>query len=188
MKQQGFCLSGCPPLSFLRSSLFLPPLLPPREPRERFVPFCDPRGTLQHPFFITYTLPWLRLPPAAPPYTIHLPRPYNNARVYTVCPYPPAYIFASYNIDYFGRISGRAARAETVSLTQTATPRRQPLREPPPRRARSAFTVNLSLSTTLPPSYLPQISPTFDVAMQTFRSLRFIPVTRPRRSRFVTTF
>lgn len=93
---------------FLPTFKPLPPSPPSRQPREPLrsaipvAPFSTPSSSP--------TLPWLQTPSAAPPYTIHLPRPYNNARVYTVCPYPPAYIFASYNIDYFGRISGRAAR------------------------------------------------------------------------------
>lgn len=85
------------------STPFLPPFkpFPLSPPTSRTAPFCEPRIAP----FITSSSP-TPAPSAAPPYTVHLPWPYNNARVYTVCPYPPAYIFASYNIDYFGRISG----------------------------------------------------------------------------------
>lgn len=160
MKQQGFCLSGCPPLSFLRSSPPVPlPTLPPSS-SPRWLRSASPVAP-SSPFFITFAP---SPPSAAPSATPRHPslrrasllapaflagplRPCNNARVYTVCPHPLAYIFASYNIDYFGRISGRAARAETVSPTRTTAPRQQPLREQPSPRVRPAFSQSLSLST-----------------------------------------
>lgn len=145
------------------------------------------------PFFITSSrssprqLPTYLGNSATPPYTVvHLsfthsvtrplslflslrapPRwpltPCNNARVYTVCPHPPAYIFASYNIDYFGRISGRAARELRPFLrlepSHRASPRRAVPTTPrrtshPVARVRPAFSQSLvvdAASTTLPP-------------------------------------
>lgn len=157
------------------------------------------------PFFITSSrssprqLPTYLGNSATPPYTVvHLsfahsvtrplslflslrapPRwpltPCNNARVYTVCPHPPAYIFASYNIDYFGRISGRAARELRPFLrlepSHRASPRRAVPTTPrrtshPVARVRPAFSQSLvvdAASTTLP------LLLQSDVAMQTFR-------------------
>jgi hypothetical protein len=119
------------------STPFLPPFKPfhPRRTSPASpvpAPLCEPRGTLQpllhHPSLSLSLSLALRppAPPATPPYTV-LPTSPHPGRVtmhdvYDVCPHPPAYIFASYNIDYFGRISGRAARAETVSPSRIAAP------------------------------------------------------------------
>lgn len=173
------------------------------------------------PFFITSSrssprqLPTYLGNSATPPYTVvHLsfthsvtrplslflslrapPRwpltPCNNARVYTVCPHPPAYIFASYNIDYFGRISGRAARELRPFLrlepSHRASPRRAVPTTPrrtshPVARVRPAFSQSLvvdAASTTLP---LPP-SPTIRRRNADFSLLRSAIRPRPQ---FVT--
>lgn len=120
MKQQGFCLSGCPPLSFPQ---FTPAGWSPRcmNLAVPFNPFCSTSNSiLRHRFVsprLSAFLPSIRAFPLAPLpiYPSYVTSflhpepppllPCYNARVYTVCPHSLAYILASYNIDYFERIS-----------------------------------------------------------------------------------
>lgn len=123
MKQQGFCLSGCPPLSFPQ---FTPAGWSPRcmNLAAPFNPFFSTSNSiLRHPFglppllllsfyllsrpppsFLHPVTPFLHPQPPPPHYRVT-----QCKYVYTVCPHSLAsYIFTSYNIDYFElRISPR---------------------------------------------------------------------------------
>lgn len=132
---------------FITSSRNSPRQLPTYLPTSATPPY-----TVVHLSFTRSLSHFLSLFPCVPPRARWPLTPCNNARVYTVCPHPPAYIFASYNIDYFGRISGRAARELRPFLrlepSHRASPRcvvpTTPTRASHPRCARAASLQSIS--------------------------------------------
>lgn len=111
MKQQGFCLSGCPPLSFPQ---FTPAGWSPRcmNLAAPFNPFCSTSNSiLRHPFAVSPSPPpiW---PPSAPLLT--------PLRPLLTPSYTPNHLFPCYNArvyTLFARILSHISSRAIISIT-----------------------------------------------------------------------